>query len=113
VIQLIEVRDIPGKGRGVFAVRDIAAGEIIEAAPVIPFVPGQPMPQELADMPFDWTDGRKCILLGNFQLANHSDDPNSAYDYQGDKIVFTARKHIKAGEEITYHYGVPLWFAPV
>jgi uncharacterized protein len=103
VIQLIEVRDIPGKGRGVFAVRDIAAGEIIEAAPVIPFVAGQPMPQELADMPFDWKDGRKCILLGNFQLANHSDDPNSAYDYQGDKIVFTARKH----------YGVPLWFAPV
>lgn len=110
----MEIKQVNGKGRGVFALRDYAAGEIIESAPVIPFRFGQPMPEELADMFFDWTDGRKCFLCGNFQLANHSDDPNSTFDYDepGQKIVFHARKHIRAGEEITFHYGVPLWFAP-
>jgi hypothetical protein len=108
----IEIKECPGKGRGVFAMRDIAAGEIIEAAPVIPFVPGQPLPEELADMPFDWADGRKCILLGKFQLANHANDPNTAFDYEKSGIVFTARKNISAGEEVTYNYGVPLWFSP-
>ena len=33
----LEIRTVPGKGRGIFAARDLAEGEILEEAPVLLF----------------------------------------------------------------------------
>jgi hypothetical protein len=108
------VEPSPGKGRGMFAARDFYAGEVIETTPVIPFRAGQPMPEELADLPLGWNGDEDCLAFGPLQFCNHCNDPNGAltHDLDDKTISIMARKHIKAGEEITFHYRVPLWFNP-
>lgn len=115
VRSLTVVKPIEGKGRGVVALRKIFAGEIIETAPAIPFRIGQPMPEELADLPLAWeSEDMECIACGNLQFANHADDPNATITINavGQTVSLVARKHIEQGDEVTIHYGIPLWFPP-
>ena len=59
-------------------------------------------------------DGRysQAVALGLISFCNHRDDPNADYsfDYANQLIIWTARRLIEPGDEITIHYKVPLWF---
>jgi SET domain-containing protein len=97
-----------GKGRGVFASRDFARGEIIERAPVIQVSAGDAeliQFTSLGDYTFSGEDGTSLIALGYCSLYNHSRKGNSDYVSNDDCIVVVATKPIKAGEEITFDYG--------
>ena len=64
----IEVKRIPGKGRGVFARRCIPSGTIFEQVPVI-VIPEQEVLETvehsvLADYVFDWGRQTVAIALG-------------------------------------------------
>jgi SET domain-containing protein len=113
-----------GRGRGVFALAPIGAGETIERAPVIPFPPEQWEHLErtvLDRYGFDWgEDGRSgAIVLGFGSLYNHSYTPNARYLRRLEEQVmeFVALRGIAAGEEITVNYNgrpddrSPMWFA--
>lgn len=121
----VEVRSAGAKGRGVFALQDIAVGELIERAPVIPVSEAEIDPNTtLAHYVFEWGgevagEGTGlAVALGYASLYNHSYTPNSRYDrdYGTTELVVMAIRPIKAGEEITFNYnGVPdrmdpLWF---
>src|SRR5436853_7920953 len=76
----LEIRQDPAKGRGIFATRTIAAGTVIESAPVI-IVPAAQCPlldkTILHDYYFDWAgdpdgDGSGAVALGLVALCNHS-----------------------------------------
>ncbi|TYR81312.1 SET domain-containing protein [Priestia megaterium] len=107
--------------RGVFATRDIAKGEPIHQAPVIPY------PNEehvfiqqtlLGDYAFEYGINHSAILLGYGMLFNHSYTPNATYEinFENHTFDFYAYTDIKAGEEILINYNGdvddndPLWF---
>lgn len=98
-------------GRGVFAARDIEAGEIIEICPVLVF-PLSELPHMrqtmLDDYYFDWGEDGKyyAVCLGYGSLYNHEYEPNAEYgmDFEAETIDFYAIKAIPAGVEITVNY---------
>src|SRR6185503_8786961 len=81
----LELRSDPVKGRGVFARAPIAAGALIEAAPVIVVPPAQCALLDktiLHDYYFHWDgdpdgDGSGAVALGLVALCNHSRRPNA------------------------------------
>src|SRR5262245_32806984 len=97
------VLEAPGKGRGVFAARDILAGTTISLAYVIPFPNGALNGTPLSDHPFDYEENdQECIVLGVQQLVNHSDKPNCGREWlRSDQTIHRlfAVRHISQGEE--------------
>jgi len=108
--RLIEVKRVAGKGRGVFAIVDIARGTVIERAPVL-VLPVDEICRpsgrtRLEEYCFHWGRGTVALPLGYGALYNHSYTPNARYDDRarsGTKI-FTALRDIAKGEEITVSY---------
>ena len=117
----IEVKRVRGKGRGVFARRSIAEGEVIESCPVL-VVPAEEVRNgaawtRLGEYRFDWGRGTVALALGYGSLYNHSYEPNAHYeDIGGRTKLFVALRDIQRGEEITVNYNgepedrSPVWF---
>ncbi len=110
-------------GRGVFAAEAMAAGEVVEVAPVI-VVPAEEIEAleatPLRDLWYGWSDdGDAAVAMGHASFYNHEADP--ACDYEAhdvlDALVLRLRRPVAAGEELTIDYtggGVnELWFDPV
>lgn len=117
----IEIREADSKGRGVFATRDIRAGEIIEDAPVIVLPADQReavLRTHLYEYVYQWGKDRVAVCLGWGSLYNHSRNPNARYvrRFEERSIRFEALKDIGKGEEILTNYNgnpcgqKPLWF---
>lgn len=113
---MLIVDNSPGKGRGVFAARDIEAGEIIERSPVI-VIPEKQKPDLrktiLNVYVFRWGEKKKdrAVVLGLGTLINHSYNPNAFYRAVLEEMCmeFIALKDIREGEEITITYA-RVWF---
>jgi SET domain-containing protein len=117
----IEVKQIKGKGRGVFARRLIYDGEVIERVPVLVLPIGESRTASgttpMSDYCFDWGRGTVAVALGYGSLYNHSYQPNARYDDEKGQIkVFMAIRDIALGEEILVNYNgepgdtTPVWF---
>lgn len=110
------------RGRGVFAARDIEAGEVIEQCPMI-VVDAADAPAVcetvLGQYAYGWDDGAVAIALGYGSLYNHATEPNAFYEEGDDPatMVVRANRWIGAGEEVLIDYtggGVQeLWFEPL
>ena len=116
---LIEVRWVARKGRGVFARRTIRMGDVIERVPVL-VLPSDDMQDSeewigLSGFCFHWGRGTVALALGYGSLYNHSYHPNARYDDIGRKTkVYSALREIGPGEEITINYnGDPADQTPV
>lgn len=110
-------KEIPGKGRGVFALRDIPKGAMIEKAPVIVVahedVPeGSPPDGYVLDWEPDVEGEEHCMPLGYIMLYNHSSTPtiNLENDHEEMTITSFALRDIKAGEELCWDYNCEIWF---
>lgn len=115
---------VRGRGRTVFARRKIAAGEVIERAPVI-VVPQKQWPAVkktvLEDYAFDWgeNDEEAIIALGYVSIYNHSYSPNAKLEELPEELIVEviALRAIEPGQEITINYNGdpenrdPVWFA--
>ena len=116
---LVTVKRIPGKGRGVFALRDIAKGTEIERVPVLVIPEADIYTEEgdgvLSHYVFDWGQKTVALALGYGSLYNHSYRPNARYEDDGMQTkVYIAIRRIREGEEITTNYnGAPTARAPV
>ena len=106
------------KGRGVFALRDIAKGEVIETAPVIPVSKnsvidnGEAPDGYLLDWDGNYEDEEYCMPLGYIMMYNHSSTPNMMLDQDYDEYTMKAIaiRDIKKGEELCWDYNCELWF---
>lgn len=107
-VNAVTVRPSPIHGYGVFANKRIKKGEIVEECY---FLITQGNEEDLMDYYFD-VDGDNAILLGYGCIYNHSDDPNTEYDYDAKSRIatITADALIEEGEEIFISYGDE-WFA--
>ncbi len=117
----VEVKRIKGKGRGVFARRAIARGEVIEQVPLLIMTSDEYAKglshTPLKDYCFAWGDDQVVLALGYGSLYNHSYKPNARYEDIGTGTkAFIALRAIAPGEEITVNYnGKPrsrakVWF---
>ena len=112
----IQTRRSGVHGKGVFAVQDIAEGEPIieytgeiiswqEAQDRHPHDPAQP------NHTFYFHVDEDRVIDANYggnssRWINHSCDPNCFADEQGGRIFITALRNIRAGEELSYDYGL-------
>jgi SET domain-containing protein len=124
----IGVKTYANRGRGVIALRDIPAGELIERTPVL-VIPDAD--RETTDRSIIFTyvymwehgtteqdlyagSGRAAIALGMSSLLNHSYNPNASFLRKIDELELELRSRttIAAGEEVTIDYQMELWFEP-
>ena len=116
----LEIRNDPAKGRGVFAIVPIAAGTLIEAAPVIVVPAVQCLLLDktiLHDYYFHWDgdpdgEGTGAVALGLVALCNHSRRPRARVrrNLAQTTLNLVALVPIAAGDEVTIDYNCPLWF---
>ncbi|MFB2347919.1 SET domain-containing protein [Priestia megaterium] len=122
-MESIYVKDTQKYGRGIYAMRDIKEGQLIEVSPIILSPPKEWEHLEktvLSQYCFQWGENfsNTAIALGYGSLFNHSYTPNAIYYYNEDNlsIEFYAEADIKKDEEITINYNgdptdkSPLWF---
>ena len=122
----LEVREVAGKGRGVFARRGFAPGGLIERCPVIGLDEEhwEHLDRTILDAYcFKWGEQleRPAVALGYGSLYNHSFEPNAFYARVPalHAIDFIALRQIAPGEEVKVNYnGNPydrteVWFVPV
>ena len=122
---LVGWRHIPGKGRGVVALRDFPAGTELERSPVI-VVPDSDLlarPSSSSRTMFDqyllhWSDepGREHAMGGGLLMFyNHSGQPNVQFREgpEPETMAVIALRDIAAGVELVYGYGIELWFTPL
>ena len=106
-----EVRMSPLHGYGVFAVRDIAKGEIVEECYYLRLgAKWHAMDEVLKDYVFKWSrrmTQASAVVLGNGMIYNHSDDPNMGYKQSIKDKVFTffSIKDVAKDEELLISYG--------
>ncbi len=114
----IQTRRSGVHGKGVFAVQDIAEGEVLieytgeiiswqQAQDRHPHDPLQP------NHTFYFHVDEDRVIDANHggnssRWINHSCDPNCFADEQGGRIFITALRNIAAGEELNYDYGLML-----
>jgi uncharacterized protein len=120
----LEIRSDPAKGRGVFACAPIAAGTLIEAAPVIVVPAAQCALLDrttLHDYYFRWDGdpgsasggaGSGAVPLGLVALCNHSRRPRARVrrNIAQGTLDLIALVSIQTGDEVTIDYNCPLWF---
>lgn len=113
-------RGAGAKGRGVFALAGITAGEVVDAACTVELdsdqcatIENTPLGQHYFMHPADETLG--VMVLGLPSLCNHAEDANTETRYVHDEalgwiVYLTANRDIAAGAEITRRYACPPWF---
>ena len=114
----IYLREVAGKGRGVFAARDYKKGELVEAAPVI-VIPDEDVDlidkTTLADYYYKWGDSHFALALGYGSLYNFSGTPNLSFkpDLKNMVILYRTIKSIRKDQELTIDYQCDLSFEPI
>lgn len=109
----VYVRDTgTAKGRGVFAARAYAAGEVVEECPVVLLRKSyKTLHKELKTFVFHWdvpegAADTQALALGYGSLYNHSNPSNLRYQTDSDSLVLRliAVRDIPADEELTINY---------
>jgi hypothetical protein len=101
------VKSSPINGLGVFAARDFKPGEVIFDTSEMRLVSDEdPLREGEEERHCDWlADGRQILLPEPGRYINHSCDPNAWKEYRNVvRRCTTARRIIRAGEEITHDY---------
>jgi SET domain-containing protein len=98
------------RGRGVFALRAFAEGEVVEVCPTV-VVDDDDAGGVVRDYVFSARQpGKLLLVLGYGMLYNHAAHPNLFHRSAGRLLIeFVALRDIAAGEELTHDYGAAYW----
>ncbi len=106
----VEIRE--GRhGRGVYATRAFAEGDVVEHCPVLE-LPGADVSGRLSDYVFKSTEGDDEVLLvlGFGMLYNHGAEPNVDYAQETPRtMTFYTLRDVAAGEQLVIDYGEEWW----
>lgn len=107
----LEIREIEGKGRGVFTLEVIPKDTVVEVAPVIVMGAGDRTALDttlLHDYIFEWgADSDQCgMALGWVPIYNHSYQSNCEYfmDFETETMFIKTVRDIAQNEELTINY---------
>ena len=93
--------------RGIIATEEISAGQLVERCPAIVYQSNEHADQTVfSKYVFEWDATHEALALGYGSLMNHAEAPNVEVDFDTKRreIIFTAKREIHAGEELTIHY---------
>lgn len=109
---MLEIKNSRKYGRGVYAARNIKAGELVEASPVLildEWEANKINPTILNCYVFAWQEDHKesAVAFGLGSLFNHSTRENLTYanNYENRTIEFIALRDIKKGNQLFIDYG--------
>lgn len=104
----VEVKQSPLHGKGVFATRNIAKGELVAKCDMALIHVNENLPENLATLQFAWTDDYDAICMSSVgSFFNHSNEPNAEIETRDfDNLIqtFVAKTDIEMGTEITIYY---------
>jgi hypothetical protein len=112
MIKKLFIRNVDGKGRGVFCKQHIAKNEVFEVCQVM-VIPASDCDKVKASRLVDYffsfnkDEGTMALALGFGSLYNHAVYSNSAYtlDRESKTLSFYALEDIPADKEISINYG--------
>ncbi|WP_372752283.1 SET domain-containing protein-lysine N-methyltransferase [Mariniflexile sp.] len=104
----VEVKQSPLHGKGVFASRNIAKGEMLAKCYMVLIHVNENLPECLATLQFPWIEEYDAICISDVgSFFNHSKEPNAEVfdrDYENLIQTFVAKTDILEGNEITIYY---------
>ncbi|MEN3324682.1 SET domain-containing protein-lysine N-methyltransferase [Mariniflexile soesokkakense] len=105
---LVEVKQSPVHGKGVFASRNIKKGELLVKSDMALVHVNENLPEVLATLQFPWTEEYDAICISDAgSFFNHSNEPTAQVeerDFVNLTQTFVAKTDIIKGEEITIYY---------
>jgi tRNA-specific adenosine deaminase 3 len=109
------IAESPGRGRGVFATREIPSRTLIDESPIILISDDEyarVATTLLKEYTFKWRGGMALAIGGLGSLFNHRRSPNVGWlrDFDARTLRFIALRDIAAKEELFICYGPALWF---
>jgi hypothetical protein len=99
---IYSIQIIEGMGRGIFAERDVKQGETITKCEILVLSPNDTTKVNETNLKcytfvYDGKTKQDCLVLGDGEIFNHSDDANVLYDlieWNGRKMMrFQASHH--------------------
>ena len=121
-MSLLEIRESPGRGRGLFAKQKIPSRTTIEVSPVL-VLDAQSWRENgqhtvLNHYCFVWRDQPRgspvsmALALGMGSIFNHRKDPSVGWvcDIDSQVIRYITLREVEEGEELFICYGRDLWF---
>jgi uncharacterized protein len=94
------------RGRGVFTLKDIAKGDIVEVAPAVDLADVQGLDEYIYYAPIA---DLSRIVFGYGMLYAHSHNPNMEYLEGPTSMTYYALRDIAEGDELTINYGDEYW----
>lgn len=111
ILPFLFIAPTASMGRGVFTSEEIAAGRVVEVAPVIVMNREERKlldQTKLHDYIFEWGEDEQqcCMALGYVPVYNHSYESNCEYemDFEQQQISIKTVRIVKAGEELLINY---------
>lgn len=105
---IVEVKQSPLHGKGVFATRNILKGELLAICDMALIHVNENLPEVLASLQFPWEDEYDAICMSDVgSFFNHSNKPTAEVherDFVSLTQSFTAKTDIVKGTEITIYY---------
>lgn len=108
----LQIKKSPIGGNGVYALRDIKAGEILEFSPYIEDKLEKftgVVRNYIFSKPGDTNDKKAVLVFGYSSMYNHADVPSADWKIEKDGMKITANKNINKGDEIFISYGSNYW----
>ena len=100
-------------GRGVFAGKSYAQGDIVEISPCVKDKIGAYNNGVLKDYIFGYKNDYHILSFGYGSMYSHNDNPNLSYitneDDDGVYMTFIAKRDINKDEELFISYGQVWW----
>ncbi len=104
----LRILESPGAGRGVFADRSFAAGDILEVAPALVIPPAQiDALRQTGLRYYVWNWGSSLAVgLGIISLVNHGIPANTKWvaDFENGELSMVATADIEPGDELLVDY---------
>lgn len=113
----LKVSRSPLHGQGCFTTRELGSGEVVADARLLIFPPTETdslFQTSLKNYLFYLRDGEpadgpfySALAMGPISFCNHSGEANCDFslDEEAARITLTARRNLRANEEITIDYG--------
>jgi len=105
---IVEIKDSPIHGKGVFTVRDIKEGEILAVCHVTLLHHNEQLPELIATLEFPWDEDYYALCLSSVgSFFNHDKNFNAKVIEQDKKALtqtFSSTRDIRKGEEVFIYY---------
>lgn len=104
---MIQIKITKKYGRGCYASKNIKKGQVIETCELLVLTKEDTKKVNNTDLKyyvFKYNNSQDCLVLGNGEIFNHSDNANVSYKIKDNKMVFIAIKNIKKGRQLFTNY---------